>query len=55
MPKFSMSASLLCDALRVQLVTHMRHGVVSAACDLSATPSVQVVSVHSVASDARCP
>jgi hypothetical protein len=51
----SMGVSLLCDAFRLQLVAHMRRGVVSATCDLSATPSTQVVSVRSVVSDARGP
>jgi hypothetical protein len=47
--------SLLCDALRLLPAALRRRVVVSAARDLSATPTTQMVSVRCVVSDARCP
>jgi hypothetical protein len=55
MRECSMGVSLLCDALRLHPVAHMRRGIISDARDLSARFSTQVVSVRSVVSDARCP
>ena len=53
MREFSM-VCLHCDALRLQPVAHRRRGAVSAARNLSATPTTQMVLARCVVSDARC-